>query len=97
MKQNINISSIANKTIEVLDKEINFKLSKFNYKNCFNKVKKDAKQKNPFDDVIRRLGNEIVKDINNYDINDIDSKFGTNVSSSAQNSKRQNKRYKEHH
>ena len=97
MKQNINISSIASKTIEVLDKEINFKLSKFNYKNCFNKVKKDAKQKNPFDDVIRRLGNEIVKDINNYDINDIDSKFGTNVSSSAQNSKRQNKRYKEHH
>ena len=96
MKQNINISSIANKTIEVLDKEINFKLSKFNYKNCFNKVKKDAKQKNPFDDVIRRLGNEIVKDINNYDINEIDSKFGTNVSS-AQNSKRINKRYKEHH
>ena len=30
---------------------------------CFIKVKKDAKQKNSFDDVIRRLANEIVKDV----------------------------------
>ena len=97
IKQNINISQLASKSIEVLDKEIKFKLSKFNYKNCFNKVKKDAKQKNPFDDVIRRLANEIVKDVNNYDTNEPNSKYGTNNSSSAQNSKKKNVRYKEHH
>ena len=97
IKQNINISVLASKSIEVLDKEIKFKLSKFNYKNCFNKVKKDAKQKNPFDDVIRRLANEIVKDVNNYDTNEPNSKYGTNNSSSAQNSKKKNVRYKEHH
>ena len=93
IKQNINISQLASKSIEVLDKEIKFKLSKFNYKNCLNKVKKDAKQKNPFDDVIRRLANEIVKDVNNnYETNEIDSKYGTNISSA------QNIRYnKEHH
>ena len=92
IKQNLNISALASKSIEILDKEIKFKLSKFNYKNCFNKVKKDAKQKNPFDDVIRRLANEIVKDVNNYDTNEIDSKYGTNISSA------QNIRYnKEHH
>ena len=54
IKQNINMSSLANKSIENLDKEIKFKLSKFNYNNCLSKVKKDAKQKNTFDDVIRR-------------------------------------------
>ena len=97
IKQNINISVLASKSIEVLDKEIKFKLSKFNYKNCFNKVKKDAKQKNPFDDVIRRLANEIVKDVNNYDTNEPNTKYGTNNSSSAQNSKKKNVRYKEHH
>ena len=93
IKQNINISQLASKSIEVLDKEIKFKLSKFNYKNCLNKVKKDAKQKNPFDDVIRRLANEIVKDVNNnYETNEIDSKYGTNISIA------QNIRYnKEHH
>lgn len=91
--QNINISALASKSIEVLDREIKFKLSKFNYKNCFNKVKKDAKQKNPFDDVIRRLANEIVKDVNNnYDTNEIDSKYGTNISS-AQNIKNNKKHY----
>ena len=92
IKQNLNISALASKSIEILDKEIKFKLSKFNYKNCFNKVKKDAKQKNPFDDVIRRLANEIIKDVNNYDTNEIDSKYGTNISS-AQNIKNN----KEHH
>ena len=98
VKQNMDISTLANKSIEVLDKEIKFKLSKFNYKNCFNKVKKDAKQKNTFDDVIRRLANEIVKDVNgNNETADVDSKFGTNVSSTAQNVKKQNIRYKEHH
>ena len=94
IKQNINMSSLANKSIENLDKEIKFKLSKFNYNNCLNKVKKDAKQKNAFDDVIRRLANEIVKDVNgNYDMNEDSSKFGTNVSSTGKNKKKQNFRY----
>ena len=96
IKQNINMSSLANKSIENLDKEIKFKLSKFNYNNCLSKVKKDAKQKNTFDDVIRRLANEIVKDVNgNYDMNDDSSKFGTNVSSTIKNKKKQNIRYPE--
>ena len=94
IKQNINMSSLANKSIENLDKEIKFKLSKFNYNNCLSKVKKDAKQKNTFDDVIRRLANEIVKDVNgNYDMNEDSSKFGTNVSSTIKNKKKQNIRY----
>jgi hypothetical protein len=94
IKQNINMSSLANKSIENLDKEIKFKLSKFNYNNCLNKVKKDAKQKNAFDDIIRRLANEIVKDVNgNYDMNEDSSKFGTNVSSTGKNKKKQNFRY----
>ena len=96
IKQNINMSSLANKSIENLDKEIKFKLSKFNYNNCLSKVKKDAKQKNTFDDVIRRLANEIVKDVNgNYDVNEDSSKFGTNVSSTIKNKKKQNIRYPE--
>ena len=56
VKQNANMSSLVNKSIENLNKEIKFKLSKFNYNNCLSKVKKD-KQKNMFDDVIIRLAN----------------------------------------
>ena len=93
IKQNISMSSLANKSIENLDREIKFKLSKFNYNNCLNKVKKDSKQKNTFDDVIRRLANEIVKDVNvNFEMNE-DSKEGTNVSSTVKNKKKQNIRY----
>ena len=92
IKQNINMSSLVNKSIENLDKEIKFKLSKFNYNNCLSKVKKDAKQKTMFDDVIRRLANEIVKDVNNYDVNE-DTKQNTNVSSTIKNKKKQNIRY----
>ena len=94
LKQSSNVSTQANKSIENLNKEIRFKLSKFNYSNCFNKVKKDAKQKNDFDDVIRRLANEIVKDVNaNSEYND-NSKINTNVSSTIKNKKKQNIRYK---
>ena len=93
IKQNMNTTSLVNKSIENLDKEIKFKLLKFNYKNCLNKVKKDKKQNNMFDDVIRRLANEIVKDVNdNYDINE-DTIVGTNVSSPTKNTKKQNLRY----
>ena len=90
LKQNMNMSSLVNKSIENLDKEIKFKLLKFNYKNCMKKVKKDKKQNSMFDDVIRRLANEIVKDVNdNYDVNE-DTIVGTNVTSPAKNTKKQN-------
>ena len=95
IKQNMNTTSLVNKSIENLDKEIKFKLLKFNYKNCLNKVKKDKKQNNMFDAVIRRLANEIVKDVNdNYDINE-DTIVGTNVSSPTKNTKKQNLRYED--
>ena len=90
LKQNMNMSSLVNKSIENLDKEIKFKLLKFNYKNCMKKVKKDKKQNSMFDDVIRRLANEIVKDVNdNYDVNE-DTIVGTNVTSPEKNTKKQN-------
>ena len=94
IKSNLNKSNLANKSIENLDKEIKFKLSKFNYNNCLKKVKHDAKQKNVFDDVIKRLANEIVKDVNNnYDSMNEDTKIGTNVSNSVKNKNKENVRY----
>ena len=89
------MSSLANKSIENLDKEIKFKLSKFNYNNCLSKVKKD-KQKNMFDDVIIRLANEIVKDVNTGYMSNAedDSKVNTNVSSNGKTKKKLNNRYK---
>lgn len=94
IKSNLNKSNLANKSIENLDKEIKFKLSKFNYNNCLKKVKHDTKQKNVFDDVIKRLANEIVKDVNNnYDSMNEDTKIGTNVSNSVKNKNKENVRY----
>jgi hypothetical protein len=95
VKQNANMSSLVNKSIENLNKEIKFKLSKFNYNNCLSKVKKD-KQKNMFDDVIIRLANEIVKDVNTGYMSNAedDSKVNTNVSSNGKTKKKLNNRYK---
>ena len=95
VKQNANMSSLVNKSIENLNKEIKFKLSKFNYNNCLSKVKKD-KQKNMFDDVIIRLANEIVKDVNTGYMSNAedDSKVNTNVSSNGKTKKKLNDRYK---
>lgn len=89
VKQNANMSSLVNKSIENLNKEIKFKLSKFNYNNCLSKVKKD-KQKNMFDDVIIRLANEIVKDVNTGYMSNAedDSKVNTNVSSNGKTKKK---------
>ena len=67
VKESSNKSISINKSIENLQKEIRYKLSKFNYDNCFNKVKKDSKQKSMFDEVIFRLANDIVNEVNNYD------------------------------
>ena len=95
VKQYANTSSLVNKSIENLNKEIKFKLSKFNYNNCLSKVKKD-KQKNMFDDVIIRLANEIVKDVNTGYMSNAedDSKVNTNVSSNGKTKKKLNNRYK---
>ena len=95
VKQNANMSSLVNKSIENLNKEIKFKLSKFNYNNCLSKVKKD-KQKNMFDDVIIRLANEIVNDVNTGYMSNAedDSKVNTNVSSNGKTKKKLNNRYK---
>ena len=68
IKENLNKSTSVNKSIENLQKEIRLKLSKFNYDNCLNKVKKDSRQKSMFDEVIFRLANDIVNEVNNnYD------------------------------
>ena len=68
IKENLNKSNSVNKSIENLQKEIRLKLSKFNYDNCLNKVKKDSRQKSMFDEVIFRLANDIVNEVNNnYD------------------------------
>ena len=68
VKESSNKSISINKSIENLQKEIRYKLSKFNYDNCFNKVKKDSKQKSMFDEVIFKLANDIVNEVNNYDV-----------------------------
>ena len=88
IKENLSKSSSVNKSIENLQKEIRAKLSKFNYDNCFNKVKKDIKQRSMFDEVIFRLGNDIVNEIcNNYDgLNDFTG-INTNGGNSENNIK----------
>ena len=88
IKENLSKSTSVNKSIENLQKEIKAKLSKFNYDNCFNKVKKDIKQRSMFDEVIFRLGNDIVNEIcNNYDgLNDFTG-INTNGGNSENNIK----------
>ena len=56
-----------------------FKLSKFNYKECLNKVK-NIKQRSMFDEVIMRLANDIVNEVNNnnkgfHDSTELNTKF----------------------
>lgn len=84
-KQNLTKSSTlsVNKSIENLQKEIRFKLSKFNYDNCFTKVKKDINQRTMFDEVIKRLANEILDEVNiNYEAYHDSTEMNTNPSGS---------------
>lgn len=68
LKENLDKSYSDNKNIENLQKEIKIKLSKFSYNNCINKLKIDIKQKPSFDEIIKRLANDIVDEVNNnYD------------------------------
>ena len=73
----------VNKSIENLQKEIRLKLAKFNYDNCFTKVKKDIRQRSMFDEVIKRLANEIVDEVNiNYEAYHDSTEVNTNPSGS---------------
>ena len=73
----------VNKSIENLQKEIRLKLAKFNYDNCFTKVKKDVRQRSMFDEVIKRLANEIVDEVNiNYEAYHDSTEVNTNPSGS---------------
>ena len=68
LKENLDKSYSDNKNIDNLQKEIKIKLSKFSYNNCINKLKIDIKQKPSFDEIIKRLANDIVDEVNNnYD------------------------------
>ena len=97
IKENLNKSTSVNKSIENLQKEIRLKLSKFNYDNCLNKVKKDSKQKSMFDEVIFRLANDIVNEVNNnYDYSQNFTGLNTNDGTSNNNAKiSKNLRYME--
>ena len=97
IKENLNKSTSVNKSIENLQKEIRLKLSKFNYDNCLNKVKKDSKQKSMFDEVIFRLANDIVNEVNNnYDYSQNFTGLNINYGTSDNNAKiSKNLRYME--
>ena len=96
VKESLNKSTSINKSIENLQKEIRYKLSKFDYDNCFNKVKKDSKQKSMFDEVIFRLANDIVNEVNNYDGMHDNTELNTNGGNSESLVKaNKNLRYKD--
>ena len=97
IKENLNKSNSVNKSIENLQKEIRLKLSKFNYDNCLNKVKKDSRQKSMFDEVIFRLANDIVNEVNNnYDYCQNPTSLNTSDGNSNNNPKiSKNLRYME--
>ena len=82
-------NSDANKSLELLKKDIKLKLSKINYNNCVNdnihsSINSVVKHGNDFDETIRRLANVIVNQVNNtgdYSLNNISSLNTNNVSS----------------
>ncbi len=82
-------NSDANKSLELLKKDIKLKLSKINYNNCVNdnihsSINNVVKHGNDFDETIRRLANVIVNQVNNtgdYSLNNISSLNTNNVSS----------------
>ena len=99
IKENLSKSTLVNKNIENLQKEIRLKLSKFNYNNCLNKVKKDIKQKSMFDEVIIRLANDIVNEVNNnnYDGFHDNTEFNTIQGNSDISKVSKNLRYQQQH
>ena len=91
LKEKIGETISINKNIENLQKEIKFKLSKFNYDNCFKKVKKDIKQKLIFDEIIKNIGNDIANEINN---NYEELKNYNEINNNIENSQNINKKLK---
>ena len=94
-KSNVNLSEITkesqdiNKTLNLLKKDFQMKLSKINYNNCVNtsvqhSIKSVVKKGNDFDETIRRLANEIVEQVTkdaNHSFANISSMNTNNVSS----------------
>ena len=97
MKYNLTKSTSENKNIESLQKEMMLKLSnKFNYKECLNKVKIDIKQKSMFDEIIFRLANDIVNEVNDNNEKNDNTDLNTNASNSENKKKViSNNRYKD--
>ena len=62
--QSVSVIMPVNKNIDDFQKEITNKYSKKIYDDCKDRIKKDIKQKCMFDDIIRRLANEIVDEVN---------------------------------
>ena len=79
----------ANKTIDLLKKDMKIKLSKINYNNCVNEnintsINNVVKRGNDFDETIKRLANIIANQVNNNgenSLNNISSMNTNNVSS----------------
>ena len=79
----------ANKTIDLLKKDMRIKLSKINYNNCVKDnihttINNVVRHGNDFDETIRRLANAIVDQVNNtgeYSFNDSSIMNTNNVSS----------------
>ena len=94
-KSNVNLSEMTkesqdiNKTLNLLKKDFQMKLSKINYNNCVNtsvqhSIKSVVKNGNDFDETIRRLANEIVEQVTkdaNHSFANISSMNTNNVSS----------------
>ena len=62
--QSVSVIMPVNKNIDDFQKEITNKYPKKIYDDCKDRIKKDIKQKCMFDDIIRRLANEIVDEVN---------------------------------
>ena len=79
----------ANKTIDLLKKDMKIKLSKINYNNCVNEnintsINNVVKRGNDFDETIKRLANIIANQVNNNGENSLNniSRMNTNNASS---------------
>ena len=79
----------ANKTIDLLKKDMKIKLSKINYNNCVNEnintsINNVVKRGNDFDETIKRLANIIANQVNNNGENSLNniSSMNTNNASS---------------
>jgi hypothetical protein len=87
--QSVSVIMPVNKNIDDFQKEITNKYPKKIYDDCKDRIKKDIKQKCMFDDIIRRLANEIVDEVN-IKVNQDNTALNTNAAN-QDNSKINNK------